>query len=113
MVKDAIMNILTRQKERHKMNIKDIKDILKQVSQQPGFKEDMENWLKTGDANTGSVMYDIKSIIEHTFRSKGTPILLSLADSGPEGTKADMAVRFKGETYDIAIRRRTSIKEEA
>ena len=99
------------------MNIKDIKDniqdILEQVSQQPGFKEDMEKWLKTGEANTGSVMYDIKSIIDHTFRSKGTPILFSEADVGPEGTEADMAVQFKGETYDIAIRRRTSVKEEA
>jgi len=99
------------------MNIKDIKDniqdILEQVSQQPGFKEDMEKWLKTGEANTGSVMYDIKSIIDHTFRSKGTPILFSEADVGPAGTEADMAVEFKGETYDIAIRRRTSVKEEA
>jgi len=99
------------------MNIKDIKDniqdILEQVSQQPGFKEDMEKWLKTGEADTGSVMYDIKSIIDHTFRSKGTPILFSEADVGPEGTEADMAVEFKGETYDIAIRRRTSVKEEA
>ena len=99
------------------MNIKDIKDniqdILEQVSQQPGFKEDMEKWLKTGEANTGSVMYDIKSIIDHTFRSKGIPVLFSEADVGPAGTEADMAVEFKGETYDIAIRRRTSVKEEA
>ena len=99
------------------MNIKDIQDniqdILEQVSQQPGFKEDMEKWLKTGEADTHSVMYNIKSIIDHTFRSKGIPVLFSEADVGPAGTEADMAVEFKGETYDIAIRRRTSVKEEA
>ena len=83
-----------------------INDLIKEVSQQPGFKEDMEKWLKTGESNTGSVMYDIKSIIDHNFRQHKIPVLFSEADTGPNGDEADMAVEYRGETYDIAIRRR-------
>ena len=90
----------------------DIKDLIKEISQQPGFKEDMAKWLKTGKANTGSVMYDIKSIIDNNFRQHKIEVLFSEADTGPYGVEADMAVEYRGETYDIAIRRRQK-KEEA
>lgn len=88
------------------MNEEAIRQLVRSINDDSDFKRDMKTWLETGKANTGSVMYNIKSIIDHTMRQKDITVLFSEADVGPNGREADMAVEYEGETYDIAIRRR-------
>ena len=89
------------------MNEEAIRQLVRSINDDVDFKRDMKKWLETGEARTGSVMYNIKSIIDHTMRQKNIEVLFSEADVGPNGREADMAVEDEGETYDIAIRRRS------
>jgi len=89
--------------------MKDIQQLIAEMQKDPEFVEGLKQRMATGESRTGSVMYDIKSMVEHAVRQHTeVEVLWDEADTGPHGTEADMALTYRGETYDIMIRRRTS-----
>jgi hypothetical protein len=89
--------------------MKDIQQLIADLQKDPEFVEEFKRTIATGESRTRSVMYDIKSMVEHGVRQHTeVDVLWDEADVGPHGTEADMALTYRGETYDIMIRRRTS-----